>query len=212
MGKAVCHWKCIACGTLHEFQTKPVACKTCGVKRFDPIEVRFESAVTGASCGVDMLLAMGETKLRPVELKTIDKEEFKQLKAPLAEHKWRTNLYLRIIDECEHHWSNMVNTKQATILYISKGGFGTLDPELKKWGLSDQFSPFKEFTIHRDDSLTEGICKRAKVVTDFRKGLVGMPCGICTTAMDKRAKTCGFRGACFSGDYPPEYFWNEGDE
>lgn len=209
MGKAVCHWKCVACGTVHEFQTRPIACQTCGVKVLEPKEVRFQSAVSGASCGVDMLLALGEKKLRPVELKTIDKEEFKNLKAPLAEHRWRTNLYLRIISESDHSWSSMVNSEVATILYVSKGGFGCADPELKKWGLTDQYSPFKEFQIKRDDSQTDDLVARAKAIKDFREGKVGMPCGICTTAMDKRAKMCSLKAVCFSGEYPPEYDWQE---
>ncbi|MCL4743811.1 MAG: hypothetical protein KJZ83_00200 [Burkholderiaceae bacterium] len=212
MGKAVCHWKCIACGTLHEFQTRPLKCQQCGVSRFDPKEVRFVSAVNGASCGVDMLVAVGETKLRPIELKTIDKDEFKALKAPLAEHRWRTNLYLRLIAESDHSWSNMVSTEVATVLYVSKGGFGCQDLELKKWGLTEQFSPFKEFEIKRDDSQTDDITRRAKAIKDFREGKVGMPCGICPTAMVKRASMCALKSACFSGDHPPNYDWmKDGD-
>jgi len=207
MGKAVCHWKCVACGIVHEFQTRPISCSKCGVRKLEPMEVRFESAYSGASCGVDMLVALGEPKLRVVELKTIDKEEFKALKAPLAEHRWRTNLYLRIIAESAHPWSNAVSTDTATILYTSKGGFGCADPELKKWGLSDQYSPFKEFEIKRNDSETDEIVARAKVIKDFREGKVGMPCGVCTTAMSSRAKACGLKGPCFSGEYPPEYDW-----
>lgn len=209
MGKAICHWKCVACGTMHEFQTRPLACKTCGVKIFEHKEVRFESAVSGASCGVDMLVALGEPKLRVVELKTMDKEMFKELKAPLAEHRWRTNYYLRIIAESAHNWSKMVSTDSATILYVSKGGYGCADPELAKWGLTDKFSPFKEFEIKRDDALTDMLSARAKVVKDFRDGNVGMPYGICETALSKRAKYCPLKGVCFGGDYPPEYDWKE---
>lgn len=211
MGKAVCHWKCLSCGRVHEFQMRPPKCEVCGVKKFEPKEVRFESAVTGASCGVDMLLALGEPKLRPVELKTMDKDEFKALKAPLAEHRWRTNLYLRIIAESDHSWSNLVSSEIATVFYVSKGGYGCSDPDLAKWGLSDKFSPFKEFEVKRKDADTDEIAFRSKVVTDFRKGLAGMPCGICETAMSKRAQGCPLKTACFSGDYPPEYDWKSDD-
>ena len=209
MGKAVCHWKCIACGRLHEFQTRPVACAACGVKAFEPREVRFESAVSGASCGVDMLLSLGEPKLRPVEIKTMDKDEFKALKAPLAEHRWRTNLYLRLIAESDHSWSSLVATDAATIIYISKGGYGCADPELKKWGLTEQYSPFKEFEVKRDDKETDDLVKRAKAIKDFREGKAGMPAGICATAMSKRAQTCPLKAACFGGDHPPVYEWND---
>ncbi len=209
MGKAICHWKCVACGTLHYFQTRPEKCTECGVRHLEPKEVRFESAVTGASCGVDMLLALGGPKLVPHEIKTMDKDEFKSLKAPLAEHRWRTNLYLRIIAESSHTWASMVDTDRAVVLYTTKGGYGVADPSLKSMGLSDHYSPFKEFEIGRDDEATDDIAKRAKVVKDFRAGAVGMPCGICATAMGKRALSCSMKKPCFSGDHPPEYDWNK---
>lgn len=207
MGKAICHWKCVACGKLHQFQKRPLKCETCGVGTLEPKEVRFQSAETGASCGVDMLLALGEPKLRPVELKTMDKEQFKALQAPLAEHKWRTNLYMRIIEESDHSWSSMVATDKATILYVSKGGYGCSDPELAKWGLTEKFSPFKEYEISRDDAATDDLALRAKVVKHYREGLHGMPHGICSTAMSKRAAKCPLRSQCFSGDFPAEHDW-----
>lgn len=210
MGKAVCHWKCVACGILHEFQLRPKGCSKCGCKALEPKEVRFQSAINGASCGVDMLLAIdGKNKLTPVEIKTMDKEQFKALKAPLAEHKWRTNFYLRIISESSHSWSNLVSSEAAQVLYVSKGGYGCADPEPAQWGLYDKFSPFKEWTIKRDDAETDGLNARAKAVTDYRKQLVGVPCGICETAFTKRATGCPLKGACFSGDYPAEYDWTK---
>jgi len=207
MGKAIGHWKCLGCGTMHEFTLRPEKCKACGIKAFRPEEVRFQSALNGASCGVDMLVGMGEPKLRPVELKTMDKDQFKTLLAPLAEHKLRTNLYLRLIEESPHPWSKNVSTEKATIMYISKGGYGCADPDMAKWGLSDKFSPFKEFTITRDDSQTNDLVARAKAVTDFRAGKVGMPTGICPSALSKRAHFCKLKTTCFSGDHPPKHDW-----
>ena len=210
MGRAICHWKCVGCGTVHEFCSRPVKCKTCGVKAFKPKEVRFESAVSGASCGIDMLVNLGQGKLRPIELKTMDKEEFKALKAPLAEHRLRTRLYLRIISEAKEPWGKLVNQKEANILYVSKGGFGCADDELAKWGLSEKFSPFKEYKITRDDSETDALSDRAKVVKDFREKKIGMPHGLCPTAMHKRSHGCPMKGACFSGKYPPKHDWTKG--
>jgi hypothetical protein len=208
MGKAIGHWKCLACDKLHEFQSRPAKCVKCFCKGFKPEEVRFESAVTGASAGIDMLVNMGGPKLKVVELKTMIKDQFKSLAGPLAEHKLRTNLYLRIIAESEHSWANMVDTSSAQILYTCKGGY-IEDPELKSWGLYDRYTPFKEYTVTRNDATTEPYAKRSKVVLDFRKGEVGMPCGVCPTALHKRALTCSMKGPCFSGDYAPEYNWME---
>ena len=157
-----------------------------------------------------MLLAMGEPKLRPVEIKTMDKDQFKTLVAPLAEHKLRTTYYLRIIAESDHSWATMVSTERSTILYVSKGGYGCQDDTLKGWGLREQFSPFKEFTVERNDAMTEALDRRAKVVKDFRDGKVGMPHGLCVTALSKRAKFCPQRAACFSGEHPPVYNWKGG--
>jgi hypothetical protein len=207
MGLAIGHWKCLACDKVQEFCKRPAKCPKCGCRGFKPQEVRFESAVSGASCGVDMLLSLKTPKLIPVEIKTMDKEQFKGLVAPLSEHRLRTNLYLRIIGESGHSWSNLVSSQKAKLLYTTKGGYGCADPELKKWGLSDQYSPFKEFDISRADAQTEEQTKRAKVVKDFREGKIEMPCGICSTATAQRAKSCSIRKICFSGDHPPKHEW-----
>ena len=122
-----------------------------------------------------MLVALGEKKLKPIELKTMDKDQFKDLKGPLAEHRLRTNLYLRIMAESSSPWSNTVNHEKATVLYVSKGGWGCADPQLKEWGLKEEFSPFKEFEISRDDSQTDDLADRARTVKEFRAGKVGMP-------------------------------------
>jgi hypothetical protein len=207
MGKAICHWKCVACGYLHEFCVRPFKCAQCGVRRFKYREVRFESAITGASCGVDMLVAMGEEKLRPVELKTMAADDFKKLAAPLGEHRLRTNLYLRIIAESAHNWANLVSTSRATVLYVSKSAYGCADPKLKEWGIKEGYSPFKEFWVDRNDAETDALVKRAIVVKNFRDGLIGMPNGLCSTALSKRAQKCRFRTECFSGDHPAEWWF-----
>ncbi|MEY9560513.1 hypothetical protein [Sinorhizobium fredii] len=209
MGRAFCHWKCLACGSVHDFQLRPLKCQQCGCKHFAPKEPRFESAISGASCGVDVMLALGAKKLTPVEIKTIDKDEFKALKAPLAEHRWRTNLYLRIIAESKEPWSDRVDTERAKVLYVSKGGYGCEDDKLKQWGLNERYSPFKEFEVERKDAETDDLMLRAWVVSEFRKGTIGMPCGICTTALSKRAQQCFMKGPCFSGAYPPEHQWQK---
>jgi hypothetical protein len=207
MGKAICHWECLACKHLHQFTSRPFGCQKCSCKAFKPVEVRFQSAVNGASCGIDMLVTLGEGKLRPVELKTMAADEFKSLQAPLAEHRLRTNLYLRLIAESDHNWSNMVATDRALILYISKSAYGCADPSLAAWGLKEKFSPFKEFEVTRDDKETDYLANRAIVVKSFRDGVIGVPAGICPTAMTKRACSCALRIPCFSGAHPATYEW-----
>jgi hypothetical protein len=209
MGKAIDHWECLACGKVHEFQLRPSKCLKCACKAFKPKEVRFLSDKNGASVGVDMLIANGQPKLTPVEIKTIAPEEFKALAMPLAEHKQRTALGLRIISESTHPWSELVDTKRAIVLYVSKGGFGVSDPTLKGMGFYEGFSPFKEWPVTRDDALCAEQAKRAQAVKDFRDGAAPMPCGICPTAMAKRALSCPWKAPCFSGEHPPLYDWTK---
>ena len=202
MGRAVGDWKCLACGARQEFCKRPVKCPHCGCRAFKPEEFRFRSEICGASCGIDTLLDIGEPRHVVVEIKTMRPEEFKTLVAPLAEHRYRTNLYLRLVAESDSPFKDRVNTARAKILYTSKGGFGNADPELETWGLPDKFSPFKEFEIQRDDAMTDGIVARAKMFWDFRTGKAGLPLGLCPTALCKRAKVCPVMKSCFSGQFP----------
>jgi hypothetical protein len=211
MGRAVGHWKCLGCNHLHRFINRPMKCHHCGSRNFKPEEVRFVSEKSGASCGIDMLYNAGKPKLRITEIKTMDKDVFKDLKAPLSEHRIRTMLYMRIIDESAGTgptaWKNRIDTTEADILYVSKGGYGVADPDLKKWGLSEHFSPFKHYTVARNPKAVEPYSHAAKVVKDFRAKTAAMPTGICHTAMEKRAKACAMCKACFSGAFPAGYDW-----
>lgn len=208
MGKAIGHWKCYACAHIHEFCHRPSSCSKCGCKAFKAEEVRFASAISGASCGIDLLLTRGAgRKLLPIEIKTMDKDEFKKLAAPLQEHKLRTSLYLRLISESDHPWSEFVDTTEARILVGSKGGYGCESLDLKQMGLSDRYSPFKEFVVKRDDKWSDEMSWRAKAVKDYRENKVGVPCGVCPTAMSQRAMKCPVKSQCFSGDIPSEYDW-----
>lgn len=209
MGRAVGDWRCDGCDKLFQFQARPPKCSHCGCRSFAPEEVRFQSAENGTSCGIDMLLNLDGPKLTVIEIKTIDKDEFKALKAPLAEHRLRTNLYLRLIAESAHAKKKLVRTDRAYVLYASKGGYGCLDKEVQGWPTHEQFSPYKEFEIKRDDSQTDDLVAPAKIVYDYRQGLIGMPAGVCHSALDKRAAKCPRRAECFSGKYPPEHHWEK---
>ena len=92
MGRAVGHWKCVSCSHLHQFQPRPVKCVKCACRKFEPEEVRFVSAVSGASCGIDMLVTRGKPLLRVVEIKTIDKDVFKGLVPASPEERTHSRL------------------------------------------------------------------------------------------------------------------------
>lgn len=202
------HWKCLACATVYQHGYRPERCEECGCLGFKPEEVRFTSKETGQSAGIDCLLRFPNGGLmKPLEIKTQDKDVFKGLVAPLAEHRERSNLYLRTIEESDDPHVEWYDTQEITVLYVSKGTYGVADPEPAKWGFGDRFSPFKEFVVQRDDSKTQHLVDRAKIVKRYRAGEIGMPCGICPTALTPTAQKCVVKKACFSGEFPPEYDW-----
>ncbi len=206
-GIALSDWECRGCGKMEGICKRPRQCEECGSSAYRAVEPRFISKKSGASCGIDLFVQFGTGPIKIVEIKTIDPKEFKELKMPLQEHRLRTNLYMRIVEESDDPFRFEVDTKEAIVFYVSKGGYGCADPDLRRWGLSEYFSPFKEFEVSRHDSSTNEISRRAKVVTDFRAGKVGMPEGVCATMMTERALKCVCRKPCFSGDFPAVYKW-----
>lgn len=209
-------WRCGVCNKKHPtFGKAPkVKCDACGWSRWEYEEVRVLDAESGVSGGVDAILDIGEAKLLPIELKSMDKDQHKKLAGPLAEHRIRTSLYLYLIEKCGGAWSKRINTKLARILYVSKS-FGFKDESLKAAGIPDApFSPFKEFSVERSDDSFVIPLQRAKVLTQWRNKTypaagAGLPCGICHNGLTKRAQQCSAVGPCFSGSYPSTLTWKE---
>ena len=184
------HWKCVACGHLVVFQKLPKgSCVICGAtKKWVYKEVMFTHATAGFTGSVDSLLYVGQPKYRMVEIKIMGQDQWVDLKAPLAEHKLRTNLYLRLIEEAkEDGWAKQINTEVSHVLYWLRG-FGKKNEDGK-------ISPFKEFLIRRDDKATDYLVERAQAVRDYRvekenNMVVSLPKAICSTAMCGRAEKC----------------------
>lgn len=198
MDKAWGDWSCHTCGRDYKFQRRPGKCLGCGGKLFEYHEVRFVSAESGASGSADLLVDMGQPKLSLIEIKSMDKESFKKLEAPLAEHRWRTNLYMRLVAESNHPMKDKVDLNVAYVLYLTKGGYGTKDPQIRKWGLLDgDWSPFKEFKVIRDDTATQPQSELAKMVKDYKQ-TGKLPLGICPSSLVPRAKFCTQCDSCFS--------------
>lgn len=208
---AVGYWACVNCHTrYHTFGKAPMVPCNCGVKKWEYDEPRFYSEKTGVSGGVDVLLEVGESKLRLVEIKTMDKDDHKKLVAPLAEHKFRTALYLKLIAESSEQFADRINTKEANLLYMSKS-YGFKDETLKAAGVHDSpFSPFKEFIIARDDTIATVPLNKATVLQAWRTdNTVGMPCGICPNGLNGRAQKCSTNAACWGGSHPNVITWEE---
>lgn len=203
MGLAIGDWKCRSCGTMHERQKRPETCRMsgCGGKLFRYEETRPVHPEFGASCGLDFLLDRGCGKLWIVENKTMAADKFKELVAPLGEHKLRTQMYL----ECARAaakvdpWWNKVRHDKALVLYISKGGWGTTNPEKVGWDFDDgPHSPFKEYTVDADREAVLPYLERGKPAWDFFRGETDkIPDRICPTSFCKRAGQCSIADVCF---------------
>lgn len=206
------NWECGICKHVHpNFGKAPLGkCPSCGWgHKWEYQEPRFEDGETGVSGGIDMLLDVGQQKLLIVEVKTMTPDDFKTLAAPLAEHKMRTSLYLKLAASSTWSASNRVNTSEAKILYVTKS-FGFKDETLRAAGIKDAaFSPFKEFTIKRNDSIITTPMAKAKVLKVWRDTKQGMPCGVCPNGLTKRAQACSAVAACFSGKYQSTLTWNQ---
>lgn len=198
-------WACTSCGATKKFCKAPKGvCDKQGIRcNWEYQEVRFDHPVTMATGGLDALVDVGLTKLRLVECKIMDKDMFRELKAPLAEHRTRTQLYLRLIEESTGPMKEHVDTERATILYILRG-FGLKDED-------GDISPFREYLVERDDSVTETPIGKAHALTHFRVWPdKGFPGGVCSDTFCKRAKSCSVSAECFSGQYPAAVTWTSG--
>ncbi len=196
-GIAVGNWKCDACGGEAKMCRQRHCCNL--PMRYE--EMRFWSAESGASCGVDVLVQLPtRRKLVLVEVKSEQKEEFKRLAMPRAEHRTRTALYLRIISECKDPACREIDTDEARVLYVCKGGWGEKGSVPASWRLQDgPWSPFKEYVVHMSDADTDAYQAPARELHLFRTAGGPVPRGICDTRFCRRAKWCPVVNECFSG-------------
>lgn len=199
MGLAHGDWSCEqrGCKHVHTWRTQPKICVKCGGDRFRYIEPRATSAHSGVSSGLDLLTRMpGRPLLTFTEIKSIDAEKFKQLLAPLAEHRVRTALSLRNIAESADPHMAEVDNQTAFTLYVSKGGYGT------KTAIEGGFSPFKEYPVHRNDLMTEPYVTPARAAYLALKGEGPLPERLCKHHTDSRAQRCPAMARCFK-DWKP---------
>lgn len=189
---AVGDWRCAHCGKVTAFSKRPIRCKHCGTKGdFIYEEMRFQHQETGVDGGIDFIVDMGQPKLTLVEIKSMDKDQFNTLKAPLAEHRTRTVLYLHLVDGSDFQWKGTINLEEARVLYISKG-FGV------KNEAEGKVLPFKEFVVKREATDVTPYLDKARELYRFRTEGGPLPCAICSAATSPRAKQCSIVKDCFS--------------
>jgi hypothetical protein len=214
--EAVGHWKCRVCKYVSPafgHCPDPQPCPKCGYKfHWEYVEPEFDHPYYDVQCHIDLLVKFQQKpKLHLIELKTMAPDEFKDLVAPLADHRQRTAFYLQSVAESGLEMAQRIDSTESSILYVSKG-YGCKDDTLKENGLKDMpMSPYKEFIIKRDDSLNEAALAKARVLKIWRENPnpQGMPGGICQSNTSPRAQKCSTCGACYSGKFPGTLTWSE---
>lgn len=200
--KAVGDWKCRYCGYTVIFSKRPkIPCSKCVASNpWEYKECFLE--IEGFTGSVDLVVDLGLPKLEIVEIKSMDKDQFKELKTPLGEHRARTELYLYLWSKFEeanpqHSYAGKVNLDSARVLYISKG-YG-----VKNEDEGGSILPFREFVIKRNDEEAQKYHQMALSVAKFKADLdagvpATLPDRICDTSLTKRAKCCSMAKQCFS--------------
>lgn len=194
------NWQCRLCGEYRSMCSKPDGyCKSGTRHWWKYQQIVIEAPEFGVIGSLDCLFDVGVPKLRVTELKILSTEEFEKIVAPLAEHRLRTSLYLKLLAESNHPFKDRFNLHEGNVVYVSRG-YGKLNPQ---W---NEILPFKEFEVQRDDSTLKPALQKAKAVKLFREQQQ-IPNGICTTALDKVAKKCSVCQECFSGKYTATIQW-----
>lgn len=191
LDEAVGHWRCASCGDIKTFCKKPkVGCDRQEIKcvwRYEEVKIKHGLL----TCSLDLFVDTHKGKLKLVELKTMIKEQFTELKAPLAEHRLRTQLYLWMV--ARSGYADDVDSKEAIVLYIAKS-YGKMNQAV------GSITPFKEYRVKRDDeALAEILLALARYEQYRQKGT--LPKGICPNSACKRATGCTVRKECFSGKF-----------
>lgn len=200
------YWKCVKCGVESAFGKVPHG----GVHpcKFGHHKWEYEEPVFRHKAGfvgsVDGIVEFTPAKRRILEVKIIKSEnvkssstpDFRSLVAPLAEHRIRTKLYLKLAAEGSPKLT--IDTSAAHVLYVCRG-----------YGLSDGrggITPIKEYIVERDDSEVEIYLQMAAAVVKSLE-TDSFPQRICKTAMERRAEACSVCQHCFSGKYPATVEW-----
>jgi len=200
------NWRCRSCRGETKHCYTPKKCGHCGADRkllrYQEVFLRDpETEIVGS---VDLIVdLLGSGKKIPIEIKTEGNETFKARTKEVFEHGWRTNLYLWLIERTPWMQGEGVSSQEGRVLYVAKEGF-IPDTEIKKWKLPDWHkTPFKEYTIKRNDDFTQNarddafdyrFWKNAHTKGDFGVDLPPRKCG---AKNDTQAKNCAVCKECW---------------
>jgi hypothetical protein len=187
-------WVCLACGERTSIPSLPPKheCPSCHRKNWKYDELRFTTPY-GLSGSLDLFLRLGN-KVVPVEIKSVAKDEYAKLVAPYAEHRIRSSLYLRIVEDSGYKTlGTNLDLSRMAVLYISKA-YGTKEPK------EGCVTPFKEFWVSRDEEGNAYYLKKVMQVHEFKNG-GAVPKGVCANSFCGRAKECSVIAECWGGKF-----------
>lgn len=178
-------WRCRYCHTEKRFQLKPTNCIKCGHDDWKYLEIVVKNNEYGLTGSLDCLYSLGG-KIIPVEVKSIDKDLFNDLKGVYAEHRLRGCLYLYLIRNSEY--ANLVSSDYLEVLYVSKA-------HGKKHVL--EVSPFLSYRVNFGEVDITSYLNKALETKQARGNSNLEISRLCLSLSDKYAKKCPFVSDCF---------------
>ncbi len=197
-------WGCSVCGSMRRGWYELCRCGAVPVYH----ELYFRSPISGVMGSLDLVIDLNFGKGIPVEVKTIEKDEFKKLPAPKIEHRYQLLSYLRLlreVGEVDPWVKGEIETGFGYVLYICKG-FGHYFPK-KDGGVGERYSPFSEFPVTYEGNPAKDVDEmynRAASYWAYRNADQSEPGPLpprifnCTNSQCKRAEHCVARGTCWS--------------
>jgi hypothetical protein len=194
--RAVGSWKCQRCGTTRAFSKKvTTVCNSAGTTcDWKYQEVQFFGESTGISGSLDLIADLDGPKYKIVELKIIKADDFEKLAAPLSEHRLRTRLYMKLVEDSTNPIRFQLDTQKALVLYVCRG-FGKMHPDY------GQILPFKCFEVERDDASIEKFMDNGLTVKLARENNTIPIEKTCDSVSCSNAKKCPVKAQCWSGEY-----------
>lgn len=202
---ALGEWLCPDC--LRHWRGEYRKCK-CGSEP-EYTELFFRSPVSGVVGSLDMVVDLNFPKHVIVEMKTLEKDKFRELGMPINEHRQRVLGYLKLLREANEvdPWiGENIMLDVGYVLYISKG-MGHYFKKKGMGGVTERYSPFQEFPVYVEDNgawdHVEEMFQRASVYWDWKKAPFenALPNRIfnCNQSECKRAENCVARKVCWNG-------------
>lgn len=207
--EAIGDWECSRCGW--EKRGTYQDCENCKFSMTYK-EMFFRSPITGVVGSIDLVLNLGFSKAVIVEIKSVEKDKFRELALPMAEHRQRVLGYLQLLREVSetNEWvKENISLNFGYVLYVSKG-LGHYFKKKGMGGIKERYSPFQEFVVRPNGGAQKHVDEmfaraksywkwRAQMDMPLAKKGAKLPARIknCSNSQCKRAIKCNARKECW---------------